>query len=304
MRQQELRLPQNLSPFGKWTCTSLQWPSKNLFHSKIEEALYLFLVYVHIFSICTMNREMVLIFLFSMHIIMDNLCKDCDCKYLIVAINFKFLAYGGVRNIDIVSVKIGCKIENLVLTTTSCSYELTTGMLNWLPSYLVWILVVFMGLVYVAISLALWEVDNLLFLSFFHHWMCSKFGYQQCLLYLLICENLWCSLDIYCFIQFIVHTAFRVDQILGCEMCRTPDIAAIHHDTSPDLRVVGSKLKNILNVCFSVSAPYLWFQYLTFSIALRLCIHAWTCDQPPLIDGVLHHHWNACLDVCHPSMII
>lgn len=77
-----------------------------------------------------MNREMVLIFWFSMHIIMDNLCKDRDCKYLIVAINFKFLAYGGVGNLDIVSVKIGCKIENLVLTTTSCSFELTTGMLN------------------------------------------------------------------------------------------------------------------------------------------------------------------------------
>ncbi|XXG45869.1 hypothetical protein AAC387_Pa02g0836 [Persea americana] len=29
---------------------------------------------------------------------------------------------------------------------------------------------------------------------------------------------------------------------------RTPDIAAMHHDTSPDLRVVGSKLKNILDI--------------------------------------------------------
>lgn len=28
-------------------------------------------------------------------------------------------------------------------------------------------------------------------------------------------------------------------------------MSAMHHDTSPDLRVVGSKLKDILDVCYS-----------------------------------------------------
>lgn len=31
-------------------------------------------------------------------------------------------------------------------------------------------------------------------------------------------------------------------------MRRTPDMSAMHHDMSPDLRVVGSKLKDILEV--------------------------------------------------------
>lgn len=31
-------------------------------------------------------------------------------------------------------------------------------------------------------------------------------------------------------------------------MSRTPDMSAIHHDSSADLNVVGSKLKNILEV--------------------------------------------------------
>ena len=30
--------------------------------------------------------------------------------------------------------------------------------------------------------------------------------------------------------------------------CRTPHMSAMHHDTSPDLKVVGSKLKDILEV--------------------------------------------------------
>ncbi|RDY00025.1 Hexokinase-1, partial [Mucuna pruriens] len=34
-------------------------------------------------------------------------------------------------------------------------------------------------------------------------------------------------------------------------MCRTPDMSAIHHDSSADLNVVGSKLKNIFEICDS-----------------------------------------------------
>lgn len=30
--------------------------------------------------------------------------------------------------------------------------------------------------------------------------------------------------------------------------CRTPDMSAMHHDTSSDLRVVGNKLRDILGV--------------------------------------------------------
>lgn len=30
---------------------------------------------------------------------------------------------------------------------------------------------------------------------------------------------------------------------------RTPEMSAMHHDTSPDLREVGNKLKDILEVC-------------------------------------------------------
>ncbi|MCL7022057.1 hypothetical protein MKW94_014666 [Papaver nudicaule] len=34
---------------------------------------------------------------------------------------------------------------------------------------------------------------------------------------------------------------------------RTPEMSAMHHDTSPDLRVVGSKLKDIFGVWFVCS---------------------------------------------------
>lgn len=41
------------------------------------------------------------------------------------------------------------------------------------------------------------------------------------------------------------------ESLHSCNMCRTPDMSAMHHDSSPDLRVVGSKLKDILEVIYS-----------------------------------------------------
>ena len=35
---------------------------------------------------------------------------------------------------------------------------------------------------------------------------------------------------------------------MSSEICRTPDMSAMHHDTSSDLKVVDNKLKNILEV--------------------------------------------------------
>ena len=37
-------------------------------------------------------------------------------------------------------------------------------------------------------------------------------------------------------------------RLINCYMYRTPDMSAMHHDESPDLKVVGSKLKDILEV--------------------------------------------------------
>lgn len=36
--------------------------------------------------------------------------------------------------------------------------------------------------------------------------------------------------------------------LMNYEICRTPDLSAMHHDTSSDLKVVDTKLKNILEV--------------------------------------------------------
>ena len=33
-------------------------------------------------------------------------------------------------------------------------------------------------------------------------------------------------------------------------VCRTPDMSAMHHDSTPDLKVVASKLKDVLEVHF------------------------------------------------------
>ncbi|KAG5569664.1 hypothetical protein H5410_059430 [Solanum commersonii] len=37
-------------------------------------------------------------------------------------------------------------------------------------------------------------------------------------------------------------------KVIYCHTCRTPDMAALHHDESADLKVVGNKLKDILEV--------------------------------------------------------
>ncbi|XP_075647378.1 hexokinase-1-like isoform X1 [Castanea sativa] len=45
--------------------------------------------------------------------------------------------------------------------------------------------------------------------------------------------------------------ALRMNNYMGLmryEICRTPDLSAMHHDTSSDLKVVDTKLKNILEV--------------------------------------------------------
>ncbi|KAF3958778.1 hypothetical protein CMV_016350 [Castanea mollissima] len=36
--------------------------------------------------------------------------------------------------------------------------------------------------------------------------------------------------------------------LMRYEICRTPDLSAMHHDTSSDLKVVDTKLKNILEI--------------------------------------------------------
>lgn len=40
----------------------------------------------------------------------------------------------------------------------------------------------------------------------------------------------------------------------SCSCCRTPVMSTMHHDTTPDLRVVGNKLKEIFDVCICLAS--------------------------------------------------
>lgn len=62
--------------------------------------------------------------------------------------------------------------------------------------------------------------------------------------------------------------------------CRTPDMSAMHHDTSSDLRVVGNKLRDILGV-HNISA--FGFQPLIISHSI-------------LVMPILNKNSGACCD--------
>lgn len=84
----------------------------------------------------------------------------------------------------------------------------------------------------------------------------------------------WIFLFLYKIFYTIDFANGVLAELLHCylEIRRTPHMSAIHHDTSPDLRVVGKKLKDILEVLYPVH---------TVGKQLVLCWHFITCFQAP-----------------------